>query len=127
MLKEFIAFAKRGNVVDLAVGIIIGAAFGKIVTSFVNDIITPPLGLALGGKDFSNLVIVLKDAVGETPAVTINYGMFIQTVIDFLIIAAVIFIVVKGMNSMKKKEEAKPSAPPADIVLLTEIRDLLKK
>ena len=127
MLKEFKAFAMRGNVVDLAVGIIIGAAFGKIVTSLVNDVIMPPIGLAVGGVDFTELAVTLKEAVGDTPAVTINYGNFIQTIVDFVIVAFAIFLLVKGMNSLKKKEEAKPSAPPADIVLLTEIRDLLKK
>src|SRR5690606_714926 len=126
-LKEFKAFAMRGNVVDLAVGIIIGAAFGKIVTSLVNDVIMPPIGLAVGGVDFTELAVTLKEAVGDTPAVTINYGNFIQTIVDFVIVAFAIFLLVKGMNSLKKKEEAKPSAPPADIVLLTEIRDLLKK
>lgn len=127
MLKEFKAFAMRGNVVDLAVGIIIGAAFGKIVTSLVNDVIMPPIGLAVGGVDFTELAVTLKEAVGDTPAVTINYGNFVQTIVDFVIVAFAIFLLVKGMNSLKKKEEAKPSAPPADIVLLTEIRDLLKK
>ncbi len=130
MLSEFKDFAIKGNVVDMAVGIIIGAAFGKIVSSFVNDIIMPPLGVAIGGVDFSDLAIVLQEAVGETPAVTINYGSFIQTVIDFLIIAMAIFVAVKAMNSMKKKEEEAPSEPPKpsnEEVLLTEIRDLLKK
>lgn len=127
MLKEFKAFAMRGNVVDLAVGIIIGAAFGKIVTSLVNDVIMPPIGLAVGGVDFTELAVTLKEAVGDTPAVTINYGNFVQTIVDFVIVAFAIFLLVKGMNSLKKKEEAKPAAPPADIVLLTEIRDLLKK
>lgn len=130
MFKQFKEFAMRGNVVDLAVGIIIGAAFGKIVSSFVNDVLMPPIGLAIGGVDFTSLKITLKEAVGETAAVTLNYGNFIQTVVDFLIIAFAVFMVVKGMNSLKKKEEAKPAAPaapPADVQLLTEIRDLLKK
>lgn len=130
MLSEFKDFAIKGNVVDMAVGIIIGAAFGKIVSSFVNDIIMPPLGVAIGGVDFSDLAIVLQEAVGETPAVTINYGSFIQTMIDFLIIALAIFVAVKAMNSMKKKEEEAPAEPPKpsnEEVLLTEIRDLLKK
>jgi large conductance mechanosensitive channel len=127
MLKEFKEFAMRGSVVDLAVGIVIGAAFGKIVTSFVNDILMPPIGLALGGVDFTNLKVTLKGAVGEAGAVTLNYGMFIQTVVDFLIIALTIFIVVKAMITLKKKEETAPAPPPADIQLLTEIRDLLKK
>lgn len=130
MVKEFKTFIMRGNVVDLAVGIIIGAAFGKIVSSFVNDVLLPPIGLAVGGVDFTSLKITLQEAVGETAAVTINYGNFIQTIVDFMIVAFAIFMVVKGMNSLKKKEEAKP-APiaeiPADVKLLTEIRDLLKK
>ena len=130
-MKEFKTFAMRGNVVDMAVGIIIGAAFGKIVSSFVADVIMPPIGLLIGGVDFSNLLITIKQAVGETPAVTINYGVFIQTVIDFVIIAFAIFMVIKGMNSMKKKEEtpAAPPPPPAptkEEVLLGEIRDILK-
>jgi large conductance mechanosensitive channel len=130
MMKEFRDFAMRGNVVDMAVGIVIGAAFGKIVTSFVNDVLMPPIGIALGGVDFSDLAMTLKAASGDVAAVTVNYGSFIQTVIDFIIIAFAIFMVVKAMNSMKKKEAEKPPAPPAapaDVVLLTEIRDLLKK
>jgi len=129
IINEFKAFAMRGNVVDMAIGIILGVAFGKIVTSFVNDIIMPPIGLLVGGTDFSNLAVVLKEAVGETPAVTINYGIFILVIIDFLIVAFAIFMVVKAMNSMKKKQEAAPAAPPAskkEEILLTEIRDLLK-
>ena len=130
MMKEFRDFAMRGNVVDMAVGIVIGAAFGKIVSSFVNDVLMPPIGLALGGTDFSNLVITLKEASGDIAAVTMNYGSFLQTVIDFIIIAFAIFMVVKAMNRMKKKEEAKPAAPPqpsAEEKLLAEIRDLLQK
>lgn len=129
MFKEFKAFAMRGNVVDLAVGIIIGAAFGKIVSSFVNDVMMPPIGLAVGGVDFSDLKVTLKEAQEGAAAVTLNYGAFIQTVVDFIIIAFAVFMVVKGMNAMKKKEEAKPAPaePPADIKLLSEIRDLLKK
>lgn len=127
MLKEFKAFAMRGNVVDLAVGLVIGAAFGKIVTSFVNDVLMPPIGLLLGGVDFSDLRVILKSAVGEDPAVTLNYGMFIQTVVDFTIIAFAIFLVVKAMNKLKRKEEAAPAPPPAEVQLLTEIRDLLKR
>ena len=129
LLNEFKAFAMRGNVVDMAVGIVIGAAFGKIVTSVVNDIIMPPIGLLVGGVNFSDLSIVLKDAVGENPAVTINYGNFLQVVFDFIIIAFAIFMVIKAMNAAKKKEEAAPAAPPApskEEVLLTEIRDILK-
>jgi large conductance mechanosensitive channel len=129
MLKEFKDFAMRGNVVDMAVGIIIGAAFGKIVSSFVSDIIMPPIGMLLGGVDFSELMIILSEAVGDTPAVAIKYGVFINTVLDFIIIAFAIFMVIKGMNKMKKKEEEAPAAPPApskEEVLLTEIRDVLK-
>ncbi|MGD9556460.1 MAG: large-conductance mechanosensitive channel protein MscL [Mangrovibacterium sp.] len=129
ILNEFKAFAMRGNVVDMAIGIILGAAFGKIVSSFVNDIIMPPIGLLVGGVDFTDLSVVLKEAVGETPAVTINYGVFIQMVIDFLIVAFAIFMVIKAMNTMKRKEEAAPAPPPAptkEEILLTEIRDLLK-
>lgn len=129
MVKEFKEFAMKGNVVDMAVGIIIGAAFGKIISSAVADVIMPPIGLLLGGVDFKDLAIILKDAIGDIPAVTIGYGKFIQTVIDFTIIAFVIFLAVKGMNKMKKKEVEAPKAPPAppaQEVLLTEIRDLLK-
>lgn len=130
-MKEFKTFAMRGNVVDMAVGIIIGAAFGKIVSSFVADVIMPPIGLLIGGVDFSNLLITLKGAVGQTPAVTLNYGVFIQTIIDFLIIAFAIFLVIKGMNTMKKKEEMPATPPPApaptkEETLLAEIRDILK-
>jgi len=136
MLKEFKEFAMRGNVVDMAVGIVIGGAFGKIVSSFVADVIMPPIGLLIGGVDFTDLKITLKEAVVDatgavtTEVVSINYGNFIQTTIDFIIIAFAIFMVIKGMNSMKKKEEVAPSAPPApskEETLLTEIRDLLKK
>lgn len=135
LMKEFKQFAMRGNVIDMAVGIIIGGAFGKIVTSVVNDLIMPPIGLLLGGVNFKELSIVLKqasvDAVGNTVnAVSVNYGNFVQVVVDFLIVAFVIFLLIKGMNNLKKKEEAKPTAPPApskEELLLTEIRDLLKK
>lgn len=130
MMKEFRDFAMRGNVVDMAVGIVIGAAFGKIVSSFVSDVLMPPIGMLLGGMDFSNLSVTLKEAAGEVEAVTLNYGAFVQTVVDFVIIAFAIFMVVRAMNSMKKKEEEKPAAPPEpskEEVLLTEIRDLLKK
>ncbi|MFC2970606.1 large-conductance mechanosensitive channel protein MscL [Azotobacter bryophylli] len=129
MLNEFKAFAVKGNVVDMAVGIIIGAAFGKIVSSFVGDVIMPPLGLLIGGVDFSNLAITLKHAQGDAPAVVLAYGKFIQTVIDFLIVAFAIFIGVKAINQLKRKEAEAPSAPPAptrDQQLLEEIRDLLK-
>ena len=130
MMKEFRDFAMRGNVVDMAVGIVIGGAFGKIVTSFVNDVLMPPIGMAIGGVDFSDLAITLKEAAGEAAAVTLNYGAFIQTVLDFVIIAFAIFMVVKAMNNLKKKEEAAPPPPPkpsAEETLLAEIRDLLKK
>jgi len=130
MLQEFKAFAMRGNVVDMAVGIIVGGAFGKIVSSFVADVIMPPIGLLLGGVDFSDLAITLKKAVGETAAVTLNYGKFIQSVIDFLIIAFAIFMAIKAMNALKKKQEEAPAPPPAPSkqeVLLAEIRDLLKR
>ena len=135
MLKEFKEFAVKGNVIDLAVGVIIGGAFGKIVASFVNDIVMPPIGLLVGGMDFKKLNLVLKpealDDAGETiAAVTLNYGAFIQNVVDFMIVAFVIFLAIKGINSMKRKEEeapAAPAAPPKSEVLLEEIRDLLKK
>jgi large conductance mechanosensitive channel len=130
MMSEFRDFAMRGNVVDMAVGIVIGGAFGKIVSSFVNDVLMPPIGMALGGVDFSDLAMILKEASGDVAAVTVNYGSFIQTVIDFIIIAFAIFMVIKAMNSLKKKEEEKPAAPPkpsAEETLLTEIRDLLQK
>ncbi len=130
MMKEFKAFAMRGNVVDMAVGIVIGGAFGKIVSSFVADVVMPPLGMLLGKVNFAELAITLKEASGEAAAVTINYGKFVQTVMDFVIVAFAIFMVVKGMNSLKKKEEAAPAAPPApskEEVLLGEIRDLLKQ
>lgn len=130
MIQEFKKFAMRGNVVDIAIGIVIGVAFGNIVSSLVSDIIMPPIGILIGGVDFSNLTIVLKEAVGDDPAVTINYGVFIKAVLDFIIIAFAIFMMVKVMNRLKRKEEEKPAAPPApprSEVLLAEIRDLLKK
>lgn len=130
ILNEFKAFAIKGNAVDLAVGVVIGAAFGKIVSSLVSDIITPIIGLITGGADFSDKVIILKEAAGEASAITLNYGSLITNIIDFVIIAWVIFLVVKAMNKMKKKEEESPSEPPkpsAEVVLLTEIRDSLKK
>jgi large conductance mechanosensitive channel len=129
MMSEFKSFAMRGNVVDMAVGIVIGGAFGKIVSSFVNDVLMPPIGMMMGGVDFSELAVVLKEASGEAAAVTLNYGMFIQTVLDFLIIAFAIFMVIRAMNNMKKKEEEAPAEPPkpsAEVELLTEIRDSLK-
>ena len=130
MIKEFKTFAMKGNVMDMAIGIIIGAAFGKIVSSLVGDVIMPPIGLLLGGMDFSSLSITLKHATEGTEPVMLKYGVFINTVIDFLIIAFSIFIVVKVINSMKKKEEEKPAEPPKptkEEVLLTEIRDELRK
>lgn len=129
IVQEFKAFAMRGNVIDLAVAVIIGAAFGKIVTSFVNDILMPPLGVLLGGLDFKDYVLTLVAAQAGKPAVTINYGMFVQNVIDFLIVAAAIFLAIKALSSMKKKEEVvvdTPLPPTKDQILLTEIRDLLK-
>ncbi len=134
-LSEFKTFAMRGNVVDLAVGVVIGAAFGKIVSALVDGIVMPPIGLLIGGVNFSDLAVTLKEAqlaadgsIAQA-AVTLNYGAFLQTCFDFLIIAFAIFMVIKGMNSLKRKEEAKPAAPPApsnEEKLLAEIRDLLK-
>jgi len=129
-ISEFKTFAVRGNVIDMAVGIIIGAAFGKIVSSFVDGVVMPPLGLLIGGVDFSDLAIVLKAAAGDAPAVTLRYGMFIQTVVDFVIIAFAIFLAIKVINTLKREEAEAPSAPPAptkEELLLTEIRDLLKE
>jgi len=129
MLQEFKAFAVKGNVVDMAVGIIVGVAFGKIVSSFVADVIMPPIGVALGGVNFSDLGYVIQAAVGEAPAVVIAYGKFIQTVVDFTIIAFAVFVAVKVISSMNKKEEEAPAAPPKpsnEESLLIEIRDLLK-
>ncbi len=128
-MSEFKAFAMRGNVVDLAVGVIIGGAFGKIVSSFVEDVIMPPIGLVLGGVDFKNLTIVLKAAEDQSLAVTLNYGKFIQTVVDFTIVAFVIFMVIKLMNSLKNEEDATPAVPPAPSTqeaLLIEIRDAIR-
>ncbi len=125
--KEFKEFAMRGNVVDLAVGVIIGAAFGKIVSSLVADIIMPPLGLLLGGVNFSQLAVTLKQAAEGAPAVTLNYGLFIQAIVDFLIIAFVIFLAIKGINRLKRPAPAAPAAPSNEEVLLGEIRDILKK
>jgi len=126
MLKEFKEFAMRGNVVDMAVGIIIGGAFGKIVSSMVSDVIMPPIGVLMGGVDFSDLAIALGEGEGTA---SINYGVFINTVLDFVIVAFAIFMLIKGLNSLKRKEEEKPAEPPkpsAEEVLLTEIRDALK-
>jgi large conductance mechanosensitive channel len=130
MLQEFKEFAMKGNVVDLAVGVIIGGAFGKIVSSFVADVVMPLIGLLVGGVDFTKLGITLKEAVDEkTPAVMLNYGNFVQTIFDFTIVAFAIFMAIKMMNKMKKAQVAAPEAPPAptkEELLLTEIRDLLK-
>ncbi len=134
ILKEFKAFAMRGNVVDMAVGIIIGGAFGKIAASLVNDVIMPPIGVLIGGVDFANLKLVLKqasvDAAGkEIPAVAVNYGTLVNTVVNFIIIAFAIFMVIKAMNFVKRKEEAAPAVPPAPSAeekILTEIRDILR-
>ena len=133
-IKDFKEFALKGNVVDMAVGVIIGGAFGKIVTSVVNNIIMPPIGVLTGGVDFTDLKLIIKEAEGEAEAVTLNYGQFIQDIVDFLIIAFCIFLMVKGiaaLNRKKDKEEAAAPAPApepsAEEKLLTEIRDLLKK
>lgn len=133
ILKEFKTFAVKGNVVDMAVGIIIGAAFGKIVSSFVGDIIMPPLGVLIGGVDFTDLAVTLKAAEGDLPAVMLAYGKFIQSIIDFIIIAFAIFMGIKVINRLKREEEvaeeapAEPAAPSNEEVLLSEIRDLLKQ
>jgi len=130
IVKEFKEFAVRGNVIDMAVGVIVGTAFGKIVSSFVADVVMPPIGVLLGGVNFSDLAITIKESVATSPAVVVAYGKFAQTVIDFTIIAFVIFMVVRLINSLKKKAEAMPAAPVAlsqDQILLTEIRDLLKE
>ena len=135
LLDEFKEFAVKGNVVDMAVGIIVGGAFGKIVSSFVGDVVMPPIGMLMGGVNFTDLALVLKDAQGETAAVAIKYGAFVQTVFDFVIVAFAIFMAVKAMNTMKRMREkdeaaAPPPAPPepsGEERLLTEIRDLLAK
>jgi large conductance mechanosensitive channel len=131
LIKEFKEFAVKGNVIDMAVGIIIGVAFGKVVSSIVSDIIMPPIGLLIGGIDFSQLAITLQAATESTEAVVISYGKFIQTVVDFTIIAFAIFMMIKGINTLKRKEEAKPEVPAEPMpsreeLLLAEIRDLLK-
>ena len=129
LIKEFKEFSIKGNALDLAVGVIIGAAFGKIIASVVADILMPPIGLLLGGVDFKTIVITLKEAVLDpaTPAVTINLGLFLQAVVDFIIIAFVLFLIIKAINNFKKKEETAPPAPTAEETLLTEIRDILKE
>ncbi len=126
-IQEFKSFAVKGNVIDLAVGVIIGGAFGKIVTSVVNDIVMPPVGLIIGGINFRDLKIVLSANADGSPAAIFAYGNFIQTIIEFLIIALAVFIMVRGLNRLKKKEEAKPVLPSQEVILLTEIRDVLKK
>lgn len=132
MLKEFKEFAVKGNVVDMAIGIIVGAAFGKIISSLVADIIMPPIGLLLGGIDFSNFTITLKEATGTSEAVTLNYGPFINTIIDFLIITFSLFVVIKQLNRLKRRKEnkssesSKPAEPTEEVLLLREIRDQLK-
>lgn len=130
MLTEFRQFAVKGNVVDLAVAVIIGAAFGKIVSSFVADIVMPPLGLLIGGVSFTDLALTLKPASGSAPAVVWAYGKFVQTVVDFTLVAFVIFVAVRGINRLRREEQAAPAAPPPpprQEVLLEEIRDLLRK
>jgi large conductance mechanosensitive channel len=130
MIKEFQEFAVKGNVVDMAVGIVIGVAFGKIVSSFVADVVMPPLGLLISGVDFTSLSFTLKEATSSAAAVTLNYGKFIQTIFDFTIIAFAVFLAVKAINSFRKKKEESPPEPPKPSIeeaLLAEIRDLLKK
>ena len=129
VISEFKAFAVKGNVIDMAVGIIIGAAFGKIVTSFVGDVVMPPIGLLIGGVDFSDLAVTLKAAEGDAPAVVLAYGKFIQSLIDFVIVALAIFMGIKAINQLKREEAAAPTLPPVpskEEELLSEIRDLLK-
>ncbi len=129
IVQEFKEFAVKGNMMDMAVGIIIGAAFGKIVSSLVADVIMPPLGLLIGGIDFSAMGILLKEGVGNAPPTVLRYGVFIQALVDFLIVAIAIFLLVKGINQMRRKKEEAPAAPPADpadVTLLKEIRDILK-
>ncbi len=125
MMKEFREFAMRGSVLDLAVGVVVGVAFGKVVDSLVNDVIMPPVGLLLGGMDFSNLAVTLKEGTATTPAVLIKYGAFLNTIVAFIIVTLAIFVVLRLINTFRKRQEAAP-APPAQEVLLTEIRDLLK-
>jgi large conductance mechanosensitive channel len=130
VLKEFKEFAVKGNAVDMAVGIIIGAAFGKIVSSLVADVIMPPIGVLVGGVDFTDLAVKIKDASGDTPAVMLKYGSFLQTVVDFTIIAFAVFLMVKLLNNLKKQQPEAPAPAPEpthEELLLTEIRDLLKE
>ena len=126
-LQEFKMFALKGNMTDMAVGVVIGAAFGKIVSSFVTDIIMPPIGLLLGGVDFSRLAVLLKPGTADSPAVTLNYGIFLNAMIDFIIIAFAIFMTIKVLSKLKKAEAKKPAEPSEDVLLLREIRDLLRK
>jgi large conductance mechanosensitive channel len=127
MLKEFREFAIKGNVADMAIGIIIGGAFGKIISSVVSDVLMPPLGLLLGGLDFKDKFIILKAATVDAKAITLNYGLFINTVVDFTIVAFAMFMVIKGMNALRRKQAVAPAPPTPTEKLLTEIRDLLKK
>lgn len=127
LIKDFRAFVMRGNVLDLALAVVIGAAFGKIVSSLVEDIIMPPIGFLIGGVSFGDLAITLTTGLPDAAAVTINYGKFVQALVDFLIIAFVLFMVLRLVAKFQKKKDEAPAAPPADIVLLTEIRDLLKR
>jgi large conductance mechanosensitive channel len=129
LFKEFREFVARGNVVDLAVGVVMGASFGKIVSSLVGDLIMPPLGLAIGGVNFAHLRVVLREPLNNQPAVAINYGAFLQTILDFLIIAAAIFALVKLVNRLKRQAPPPPApaVPSPEVVLLTEIRDALVK
>ncbi len=127
MIREFKEFAMRGNVVDMAVGVVIGAAFGKIVTSFTSDLLMPPIGMFTGGVDFSALVLTLKEPINGAAAVAIHYGKFINVVIDFTIVAFAIFLLVKAMNTLVKKEPPPPAAPTREVELLTEIRDALRR
>lgn len=130
LVKEFKEFAVKGNVVDMAVGVIIGAAFGKIVSSLVADVVMPPLGLIIGGVNFSHLQVVLREAYDKNPAVALKYGAFLQAIVDFTIIAAAVFAMIKIINRLRRQEEKAPPPPPEppkQELLLTEIRDLLKK
>ena len=127
MIQEFKEFAMRGNVVDMAVGVVIGAAFGKIVTSFTNDLLMPVLGVFTGGIDFSDKAITLKEPVGDAAAVALKYGVFINVILDFLIVAFAIFLLVKAMNRVVKREPPPPASPSREEVLLTEIRDALRR
>ncbi|MEF3075875.1 large-conductance mechanosensitive channel protein MscL [Methylobacter sp. Wu1] len=128
ILREFKEFAVKGNAIDMAIGIIIGAAFGKIISSLVDDIIMPPIGMLVGGVDFTNLAVTLKEATLDTPAVTVNYGNFIQTLVNFTIIAFAVFMIVKLINRFRRKQETAPEpAPTKEALLLAEIRDLLRE